>query len=640
MNVGRKMSVRAIDRVGWARVAHRLALCLLLCFSWAARGEAAVLTLSQAQGTVIVDGKVVRTRLQLPYHWDRANPGQQGEAIFDFDFDLPKVGDDVWGIYLPRLGNAYELWLNGTKLQSHGAMAQLVGEAQAYNGADFARVPRYVTVDGVHLETTNHLRIHIRADIGRRGGLAPIVIGPQSEVLPLYEQNYRWRVTGSVAVVAFCFAVGLTALALWTTDAGLPNGGRLGRDPLYFFVAVAQLFWAMYVGDVMVEAPLLPWPWWGVVQVVALDVWGGSMTLACMELADWQNREWVRRLRKGILWMMLMGPIAAMWGLGFGQPFALTAWYVVFGGTLLVFIVNFLWTAVGRTNPEQRIVAVVALINIVVALRDIYVFRFEQSYGANTWLRYSSVLFGLALGYVALMRFRATSGQLHDLLGTLAMRVSQKEAALGETYARLEVLARQQERTAERGRILRNMHDGVGSHISSAMRQLQGGGEELGVRDEVLLTLRDALDQLKLSIDSIHLAPGDVTALLANMRYRLGPRFTSMGIDLRWDVDLLPMCQSLDADAMTQLQFMMFEALSNVLQHAHARVLTVEGHTLTTDGLQRVFVKVVDDGCGFDPAVGRRKGLLTMQERAASIGAQLCIHSEPGKTVVEIQLDV
>ena len=37
----------------------------------------------------------------------------------------------------------------------------------------------------------------------------------------------------------------------------------------------------------------------------------------------------------------------------------------------------------------------------------------------------------------------------------------------------LEHLARSQERMAERGRILRNMHDGVGSHISSAMRQLQ-----------------------------------------------------------------------------------------------------------------------------------------------------------------------
>jgi signal transduction histidine kinase len=224
--------------------------------------------------------------------------------------------------------------------------------------------------------------------------------------------------------------------------------------------------------------------------------------------------------------------------------------------------------------------------------------------------------------------------------------------AVLDSRKELERLVRSQERMAERGRILRNMHDGVGSHISSAMRQLQLGsnGYDLHARNEVLQTLRDGLDQLKLSIDSIHLAPGDVTALLANMRYRLGPRFAGMGIELQWDVDELPICQRLDASAMSELQFMLFEALSNVLQHAHARVLRVEGHVCTKgiDGGVRapgaptglVYVRLIDDGCGFDPVRTQRNGLATMRERAVSIGAQLCISSEPGNTVVEIQLAV
>lgn len=203
----------------------------------------------------------------------------------------------------------------------------------------------------------------------------------------------------------------------------------------------------------------------------------------------------------------------------------------------------------------------------------------------------------------------------------------------------LEHLARAQERTAERGRILRNMHDGVGAHISSAMRQLQmeGTGHVLA-RNEVLQTLRDGLDHLKLSIDAIHLAPGDVTALLANMRYRMGPRFSGMGIELQWDVDLLPVCQTLDASAMSELQFMLFEALSNVLQHAKARVLRVEGHA--PPGVGKVFVRLIDDGCGFDPTTSTRNGLASMRDRAMSIGAQLHITSAPGNTVVEIQLAV
>ena len=204
----------------------------------------------------------------------------------------------------------------------------------------------------------------------------------------------------------------------------------------------------------------------------------------------------------------------------------------------------------------------------------------------------------------------------------------------------LEHLARSQERMAERTRILRNMHDGVGAHISSAMHQLQadGVGQSIAARDEVLRTLRDGLDHLKLSIDAIHLAPGDVTALLANMRYRMGPRFAGMGIELQWDVDLLPQCEQLDASAMSELQFVLFEALSNVLQHAKARVLRVEGHA--PEGSGQVYVRLVDDGCGFDATTRTRSGLTNMRERALSIGAQLRISSAPGKTVVEIQLAV
>lgn len=607
-------------------------VCLLVGLGWAGAGSAAVLGLTQAQADVTVNGETNHRTLDLPYHWDRANPGQRGEAVFDFDFELAQAPDAVWGIYLPRLGNAYEIWLNGIVLQRNG-------DLQAYNGADYARVPRYISVGSGHFKTSNHIRVHIRADVGRRGGLAPLLIGPQDEVYPLYANDYRWRVTGSVAVAAFCFVVGLTALALWSTPAGPPQSGRTGRDPLYVFAALAQLALAVSVGDVLVENPPLPWPWWGMVQVVAVGLWGCSMALACMEIARWGLQPWAQPFRRWLTALMLVCPVMAWWALGSGQPVALTVWYGVFEATMLLFTAAFLWSALRQSHVEQRTVAVAAAINIGVAVRDLYVFRIDPAYGINTWLRYSSVLFGLALGYVVLLRFRATSAQLHDLLGTLASRVSEKEDALRETYAQLELLARQQERTAERGRILRNMHDGVGAHISSAMRQLQAGGASPPVpgQDEVLLTLRDALDQLKLSIDSIHLTAGDVTALLANLRYRLGPRFTAMGIELQWDVDLLPLCPALDASAMSELQFMLFAALSNVLQHSQARVLRIEGHA---QDHMRIFVRVVDDGCGFDPQADQRQGLATMRERAASIGTQLYISSQPGRTVVEIQLDV
>jgi len=630
-------------RCGPVRTAWYLALLLGWLgwwgSAWATTATTTTLTLDRAKTTVMVHGETIRSDVTLPYSWDSSNPGQRGVATFDLEFALPQVPDGVWGIYLPSVGNAYEIWLNGTLLQRVGSMASQPNDLQAYNGSDSARVPHYVSVAAGHFQAFNRLRVDIRADIGRRGGLAPILIGPQDEVFPLYTQNYRWRVTAVAGLVAFSLVVGLTALALWSGLAGLHMVGRLRRDPLYLLAAVAQLFWAAYVGDGLFDDPPLRWPWWGILQSGSMGIWGSSMALACMELADWRAQSWAVRFRRWLLILMVLCPGFVWLTLAQGQTLALSLWYGAFGLSLLVFVLVFLWCSARQSRVEYRVVAVVGLINILVALRDIYVFRIDPVYGSYAWVRYSSVLFGLALGYVALLRFRATSQQLRDLLANLASRVADKERALRDSYDRLETLARQQERTAERSRILRNMHDGVGSHISSAMRQLQAVDQSTGTVDksEVLLTLRDAMDQLKLSIDAIHLVPGDVTALLANLRYRLGPRFTAMGIELQWDVDLLPLCPQLDSAAMTELQFMLFESLSNVLQHAHAQVLRIEAHSQPGN---RIFVRVIDDGRGFDAESCTHKGLASLRQRATAMGAELAITSEPGTTVVEIQLTV
>ena len=222
---------------------------------------------------------------------------------------------------------------------------------------------------------------------------------------------------------------------------------------------------------------------------------------------------------------------------------------------------------------------------------------------------------------------------------TLEQRIADKETQLAGSYQQLELLAREQERSAERTRILRDMHDGVGSHISAAIRQLQSGKATDG---QVLTTLRDSLDQLKLSIDSMHLVPGDVTALLANMRYRLEPRFVSSGIAFEWDVDLLPTIARLDHSALRQLQYMAFEALSNVLQHAQASTLRIEARALHTTGStvsgHTAVIRFIDDGKGFDTQATTTRGLASMRERAQAIAAQLVLTSAPGRTVVEIYL--
>lgn len=606
--------------------------CLVLCTT--VRAE--VRTLREAQVTATVNGQSVSRQVELPYRWDREHPGEQGEAVFNFQFDLPRDTAPIWGIYLPRLGNAYAIWLNGTLLQQQGQLSSGTDTLPEFNGDDFARAPRYITVDAGHFAATNHLRIQIRADRGRRGGLSAVIIGPQEQVLPLYTRDYRWRVTGSVLVATVSLVVGLMALVFWFAQSHDHTAALdRQREPLYLFAALAQLCLTLSVVDVKIESPPIPWPWWGVLQVLALGIWACSMVLACMEVAGWRQRRLAQRVLRWLLLLMVICPFAATAGLAYGYPLVLTVWYVVFGVSLLGFALALLRHAWRMPGLELRVVALAAVLNAAVALRDIYVFRFVPAYADNTLLRYASLAFPLALGVMIFIRFRDTSAQLRDLLRTLSSRVSERERDLRTSYQRLEVLAREQERAAERSRILRNMHDGVGAHLSAAIRQMQtlGSGPHDPAHAEVLMTLQDALDHLKLNIDAMHLAPGDVTALLANLRYRLEPRFSAMGISMVWDVDLLPDCP-LDSSAMRELQFMLFEALSNVLQHAHARTLRIEGHVRDA----QVVLRVVDDGRGFDPEGDARRGMASLRERSVSIGAVLLLRSQPGQTVVEIRL--
>lgn len=563
----------------------------------------------------------------LPYHWDRRRPGQGGVAAFDLAFKLDLPPGETYAMYLPRLGNAYAIWLNGHLLQQKGDLADI-------NGSDFAKAPRLVEFPIDLLRPNNLIRVQIRADVGRRGGLSAITLGPESMVQPLYAQDYAWRITGTNVVVIANLLVALIALALWWTQVERTPDGHMRRDSLYLFAGVAELSWTLRVADTLIENPPLSWLWWAMLTFVALTVWASSMMLFCVEVTTWRSRVEVRWLRRWLLALTGTAMVGGYVAMQTGQPALVTAQYLALGLTAIGFLAIFLISTRAATL-NQKLVAAALLVNVVVGLRDLVVFRMTDNYGGNTLMRYSSLLFGLALGYIVLARLRTASTQAHDLLSNMQAHVMRKEQELQQIYPRLEELARAQERSAERSRILRDMHDGVGSHISTAIRQLQSGKASDA---DILHTLRDSLDHLKLSIDAINVPPGDVGALLANIRYRLEPRIQACGIELQWDVEELAPIARLDVNAMGHLQFMLYEAFSNVLQHAQATMMRVAANPISGRA-GSLHLQIIDNGTGYDTASPPRNGLQSLQQRAQTIGVALRLTSEPGHTVVEITVD-
>ena len=108
------------------------------------------------------------------------------------------------------------------------------------------------------------------------------------------------------------------------------------------------------------------------------------------------------------------------------------------------------------------------------------------------------------------------------------------------------------------------------------------------------------------------------------------PRFERSGIALEWAVGDLALVARLDAPAMRQLQFLLFEAVSKVLQHAQAGVLRIEAamHSVA------VRIRVIDDVIGFDATQVPR----ALAARATAFGLPLWVESRAGHTVVQVDL--
>ena len=605
-------------------------LAVLWLWAFLNASYAAGLKLETAHATLALDnqGQAQPVQVHLPYGWDSHHKGQAGIGQFVMEFAGPASHNAPWGLYFHRLGNAYQIKLNGAVLDANGSISET-------DGGDYAKIPRFVRIPPGVLVAHNQLEVTIRSESGRRSGMPAVWVGPKDELEPLYQREFAIRVGGSGVFTVFSLVVGVFAFVLWVSQTD-PRPERRGmRDRLYLFAAVAEFSWALFIGDTLIERPPLPWAWWSVVINTVLAVWLSALLMFCHTIAGWAGKPASQTVQAVLAGLLVSGPLVAYFAITLPNPLLLTLWQaafaLVFVPSSLLFIVQSLRRSV---TGMQRMVALAFVVNVPVGVHDFYIMRIGEAFGNQAYLRYTATLFGLALGALAIERFRNANLRVRDMLDTLAVRVQDKEQELSLTYQRMETIAREQERVQERARILRDMHDGVGSHITSAIRQLRSGHAN---QDEILLTLQDSLDQLKLSIDALNLPPGDITALLANLRYRLEPRFKAMGLALEWAVVPLPAIARLDASAMRQLQFILFEAFSNSMQHAHASVLRIEATPALQDatGLR---IRVSDDGVGFDTHTVVRKGLASMEERARAIGAQLHIKGQAGHTEVEILL--
>ena len=615
----------------WIREAHKWRRWWVAAAIWclisaaAAREPARVILLADQVvhvteidvETVVADAPAAvqpPARQSLPDAWSRTRPGFRGAVSYCLLLRRDDSGlNESFAVSIPRAAMGVQLRFNGIPVVRDGALSGAGQSARLWNSPLL-----YVLPDTLWRPGDNSLWLEINAERDQGGGLSALRIGPEERL----RSGHAWRLWWQNQLVSvlnvFVVSLGAFFLILWWRH---PTKRHYG----YFGVAAVMMA-ISNVNMVVTSTPLAENVWELVVHLLLL--WG-ALLLALFPIGFARlHRPEVERVAWGfggtvtlLVVLERQGSWLSWWAAGMLPV-------LVMDGVAIVWLLRY----VRREQPlrDNLLVCGAAFGALGFGTHDVLirmgVLPFDQPYASP----YLIPLLMSALCWLVAGDYARSQQRLSNAHRELAERLAQRERELQASFQQLAQIERDRAATAERSRILRDMHDGVGAHITTAMRQLEAGHAEPAL---VAQTLRDSLDQLKLSIDAMNLPPGDVNALLASLRYRLQRRIESAGLVLHWAVDLLPPWPTgqADAAAMRHLQFIVFECFSNALQHARATVLTVSA--AMDPGDEGLRITLADNGCGLsgDPSAA----LHTVRERAALIGAILRVESNaPGTRVV------
>jgi signal transduction histidine kinase len=560
-------------------------------------------------------------RQTLPDNWRSSNPGLSGYGWYRLTFVLPEQPREQWAVYLPTVGTTYQLALNGIEIGTGGGMTGAITRSLG--------VPRLDPIAATLLRAgENRLDLRLRVAPNLRGGLGTLTVGPRTAVEPLFEADHFARVTLPRSLNIALIFVGLLVLLLWL---------RRRAEGIYGIFAALAIVWSIRNFHYTLSPAWMPSAVW---EAYVLGSLGVVVLLLWLFALRFTGTESPRIERQVVLGGFVT--VAAVAGLALFDQQAASAvrvpWYLMcagIGGWTIVLLVRFGLRAGNRRRAGVWMVLAAALVTLALGLSDLAVSAQLLPFGPAARMAYGAPVLLCALVYALADGYFRTYDEVRSLNTDLERRVAERALELEATHQRVRALERVTTLAGERERLMRDMHDGIGSQLMTTLDAVERGGN--GAQD-VAAMLRDCIDDLRLMIDSLEPDDESLLVALANLRYRLEPRLGAAGIALDWQAHRgvgLPAPGSV-----LQVLRIVQEAVTNVLKHARASKLRIAANVDAGD----LVLEVQDDGHGMErPAGGTSqgrhgRGMDNMRKRAAQLGGTLHTSSGSDGTLLTLRV--
>ncbi|MGH8147624.1 MAG: ATP-binding protein [Rhodanobacteraceae bacterium] len=602
-----------------ARRAAWLSLLLAACVFGPAHA-APVLRLQQAQAapsgwnaaTPPVTGWVPVT---LPDDWSHRWPRHDGVVWYRMTWKQTQASQPI-GLLLNQVTLADAVYVNGSLIHRDPSLVEPLSRSWIK--------PQYFVVDAPTLRVgTNTLLVRVSGLADYQPGLGAVSVGAPDAVYARYHTGWLIRYQLRLYNQAFFLAMGVVFWVLWLFRR---------RDTLYGWFAVSTLLIAAW--DWNNVAPST-WPFpstdafqsWNMLFYVA-----GTVALAVF-LLRFCGRRWPRT--EAALWAYTgavgLCTVFAPHLLGVWRFYLAPIDIVLYFAVPVVFIVY----AARQRQPDMLFLALCLLLPLLANVHD--VLRFfevirDRAYIASLTAPFTLVGMSVVLAY----RFATAMRRVEDFNFQLRARVDSATARLSATLGREHALALANAQIGARLDLVRDLHDGFGGSLVSAIAALEHGPGDVDADTHSIETLKALRDDLRLVINATtHTANGDLVESVESLRHRWSDRLDAVCMASHWrlaglDGLQLPPGQSLDV-----LRFIQ-EALTNVMKHSGAGQVHVDversGATLR--------VEIRDDGCGFDASShSTGAGLTSLGSRARRLNAGFVIDAVPGHGTC-LRLDV
>lgn len=528
-------------------------------------------------------------------------------------FDLDAVPADGLGLAAYQQVDNFVIQVNGSTVFARGEMT-FPGQAFEGQRPVVERIPAGLLKVGAN----EVLFITVRQGLPYSDLVTPI-LGPWVQVAQWAEVR-MWRSVDYRQLSGLTTAIiGLFALML---------AFRAPQNRFALWLAMLGGAWTAYI----LYGQVLDPPFGGLMRLWLFFVVNALTAVSLAGLIDaWTERPWPRFQLVLIGVFLAFVSFCAVWlwtrpmpG-GYDAPALAWAWLSVALGVTVV--VRLIWHFATTPEPRRLEAALLAICATCVVLDAV-----GEHFGLTSggFLLDSTPLLLLALVAAFLQRNFTLFRSAVSLNALLADRLAVREAELESAHARERDLVRSQAHDDERRRIMRDMHDGLGSQLMSMLLAARRGKAEPAAMAE---GLQAVIDEMRLMIDSMDSVGESLASALTTFEDRVRPRIEEAGFVLVWSSLVNTRLPDYPPRVVLQVFRILQEAVTNALKHSGGDRIEIVIAPGADDDTVRLTVS--DNGRGMAARGPSGHGLRNMQSRASLVGATLEIRAaHPGTHVV------